>query len=95
MMRKQLEELALRERVKVERGGVEMEVGSPDRCGEEGSSQSVEFDNGYDEELLHQQTRLTSLLMLPTRMDSGENGCVEEVRNMGSRNPTDQMPPQV
>ncbi|XP_058179906.1 zinc finger protein CONSTANS-LIKE 13-like [Rhododendron vialii] len=95
MMRKQLEELALRERVKVERGGVEMEVGSPDRCGEEESSQGVEFDNGYDEELLHQQTRLTSLLMLPTRMDSGENGCVEEVRNMGSCNPTYQMPPQV
>ncbi|KAI8541267.1 hypothetical protein RHMOL_Rhmol08G0048600 [Rhododendron molle] len=95
VMCKQLEELALRERVKVERGGVEMEVGSPDRCGEEGSSQSVEFDNGYDEELLHQQTRLTSLLMLPTRMDSGEIGCVEEVRNMGSCNPTYQMPPQV
>lgn len=95
MMRKQLEELALRETVKVERCGVEMEAGSPDRCGEEGNSESVEFDNGYDEELLHQQTRLTSLLMPPTRMDSGEKCCVEEVRNTGSCNPTYQMPPQV
>ncbi|KAH7852159.1 hypothetical protein Vadar_021282 [Vaccinium darrowii] len=92
VMRKQLEQLAWRETVKEEREGVEMEAGSLNRCGEEGNSGSVEFDNGYDEELLHQQTRLTSLLMLPSQMDSEENGCMEDVRSTGKSDSIYQTP---
>ncbi|XP_059669934.1 zinc finger protein CONSTANS-LIKE 15-like isoform X2 [Cornus florida] len=79
VMYKQLMELAKRETVRVNGDGSELGSG-------------IEFDNGDDEELLHQQTPFTSLLMLPTTVDSRENDCVNEVDNMWNCNPTYQAP---
>lgn len=60
-----------------ERGedGAELGPGTPGRCSNVGNFQGVDVDNGDDEELLQQETPFTSLLMLPTPVDTSDNGC--------------------
>ncbi|PSS35314.1 Zinc finger protein like [Actinidia chinensis var. chinensis] len=80
---KQVVELAKREVVRADGDGAEMGPGTPQYA----NSESLEDGNGGDEELLHQRTTLTSMLM-----DPGESACVAEVNNMWNCNPTYQTP---
>ena len=55
--------------------GAELGPGTPGRCAQIGNFEDVNFDKGDDEELLRQQTPFTSLLMLPTPVDTRDTGC--------------------
>ncbi|XP_052189425.1 zinc finger protein CONSTANS-LIKE 14-like [Diospyros lotus] len=86
----QLVELAKRQMmVRADGDGAELGPKTPNRSGQHGNLASLEFDKGDDRELLQQQqTPFTSLLMLPTPMDSRESACVTEVDNMWNCNTT-------
>ncbi|KAF9666169.1 hypothetical protein SADUNF_Sadunf16G0201600 [Salix dunnii] len=75
---KQLVEMGKREMVRVNGDRAEMGPGTPpSRCAVKWNFQSLQLENG-DEELLHQQTPFTSLLILPNHVDPSENGCVSD-----------------
>jgi hypothetical protein len=61
----------------------------PSRCAVQWNLESLELENG-DEELLHQQTPFTSLLMLPNHVDASENDCVSDLGFMWDCNYTHQ-----
>ncbi|KAL6994516.1 hypothetical protein U1Q18_012618 [Sarracenia purpurea var. burkii] len=90
VMYEQLVDLTQREMVRVDGDGAELGPGTPNRYVQPGNLESIEFDNGGNE-WLRQQRPLTSLLKLPTPVDSGENPCLTEINNMWNY-PTYQTP---
>ncbi|KAJ6302302.1 hypothetical protein OIU77_016397 [Salix suchowensis] len=75
---KQLVEMGKRGMVRVNGDGAELGPDTPpSRCAVKWNFQGLELENG-DEELLHQQTSFTSLLISPNHAEASENGCVSD-----------------
>ena len=76
---RQLVEMGRRDLVRVSEDGAELGPGTPpNRSSEQGNLVSFEVENGDDEELLHQQTPFTSLLMLQNNVVLRKNDYVAE-----------------
>ncbi|KAI4350460.1 hypothetical protein L6164_004914 [Bauhinia variegata] len=90
--KEQLLEMARGNLAKIDKEGAELGPGTPpSRLAQQVDVDSLELNNGYDDELLKQQTPFTSLLMLPTDADLRKTGYASEGDLLWDCNPSYQM----